>query len=81
MPGFAATGWWVLMAPPGTPSAQVARLGSDLRKVLARPDVQEKFAQLGSQTRAMSPQELADFIRNERKLWGPVIRQVGLAVR
>jgi tripartite-type tricarboxylate transporter receptor subunit TctC len=81
VPGFVATGWWALVAPPGTPSAIVRRLSDDLAKVLARADVNQKFQQLGSVTRPMSPQELSDFIRNERALWKPVIRQAGLAAR
>lgn len=79
VPGFVATGWWVLVAPPGTPASIVNKLSNDLRAVLARPDLNDRFEQLGTLTRAMSPQELSKFIRSERELWKPIIRQVGLA--
>jgi tripartite-type tricarboxylate transporter receptor subunit TctC len=80
VPGFVATGWWVLMAPPGTPARIAEKLSGDLRTVLTRPDVVGRLDQLGALTRAMSPQELATFIHGEQQLWKPVIRQAGLTV-
>src|SRR5262249_4177263 len=79
--GFVASGWWVLVAPPGTASPIINRASADLRKALAEPHINERFAQLGTMTRRMSPQELSEFIRSERELWGPVIKQVGLAAQ
>jgi tripartite-type tricarboxylate transporter receptor subunit TctC len=79
VPGFVATGWWVLVAPPGTPAPIAKKLSDDLRLVLARPDLNQRFEQLGALTRAMSPQELSNFIREEQQLWKPVIQRLGLA--
>jgi tripartite-type tricarboxylate transporter receptor subunit TctC len=81
VPGFVATGWWVLVAPPGTPASIVQKLSNDLREVLARQDLNQKFQELGTLTRQMSPRELSDFIRSEQQLWKPVIKQVGLAAQ
>ena len=79
--GFAASGWFVLVAPPGTPSSIVQKVSVDLREVLDRPDVKQKFDELSLSTRSMSSQELGDFIRSERQLWKPVIKQIGLAMQ
>jgi tripartite-type tricarboxylate transporter receptor subunit TctC len=27
----------------------------------------------------MTPQQLADFVRNERELWGPIVKEIGIA--
>jgi tripartite-type tricarboxylate transporter receptor subunit TctC len=81
VPGFAASGWFVLVAPPGTPSSIVRKVSDDLRVVLARADVKQKFDQLNLSTRSMSSQELGDFIRSERQLWKPVIKQIGSAMQ
>ncbi len=43
LPGFAASGWFVLVAPPGTPAA-IAKVSDDLRVALAQPEVKEKLA-------------------------------------
>ena len=81
VPGFAASGWFVLVAPPGTPSSIVTKVSGDLREVLARPDVKQKFDELSLSTRSMSSQELGDFIRSEQQLWKPVIKKIGLAMQ
>ena len=71
-------GWFALMAPPATPQV-VARKASDaLRAVLARPELQQRFVELGTYVRLMSPGELVDFIRSQQQVWKPVITKVGL---
>jgi tripartite-type tricarboxylate transporter receptor subunit TctC len=79
LPGFAASGWYVLVAPRGTPPAVVDKVNVDLRTVLARPDVQQRLTDLGSLTRPLSPQQVGDFIRSEQNLWAPVVKRLGLA--
>ena len=81
LPGFTATGWWVLVAPSGTPEAIVKKVSDDLREVLARPDFRHRLEELGATTRPMSPQELATFIRGEQQLWKPVIAKAGLSAK
>ncbi len=39
IPGFRATGWAVLLAPPGTPEAIVRKISEDLIKVSAEPEL------------------------------------------
>ena len=79
LPGFTASGWFVLVAPRGTPAAIVEKVSNDLRAVLAQPDIRQKFNDLSLLTRPLSPQGLADFIRSEQELWKPVIKEIGNA--
>jgi tripartite-type tricarboxylate transporter receptor subunit TctC len=78
MPGFEATGWFALMAPAGTADAIVRKVSLDLRAVLQQPELQQRFATLGTYARSLSPEELAHFIRGEQQLWKPVVKQLGL---
>jgi tripartite-type tricarboxylate transporter receptor subunit TctC len=78
VPGFTSSGWSILVAPKGTPTAIVQKINADLRTALARPDVIKKFEELGNYTRPMTPQELADFVRSERDTWRPVVKQIGM---
>jgi tripartite-type tricarboxylate transporter receptor subunit TctC len=78
LPGFAASGWFVMVAPPGTPASIATKVSEDLRAALTQPDVKEKLAALAISSRSMSPSGLADFIRSEQQLWAPVIKQIGL---
>jgi tripartite-type tricarboxylate transporter receptor subunit TctC len=79
LPGFATSGWFVLVAPPGTPMPIVNKVSDDLHAVLASADVKQRFQALNISTRSMSPQQLSEFIRDERQLRGPVIERAGLA--
>jgi tripartite-type tricarboxylate transporter receptor subunit TctC len=81
LPGFAASGWFVLVAPPGTPAPIAKKVSDDLRAVLALPEVKHKFDALNVSTRSMSPHELSAFIHAERHLWKPVIKQAGLGAQ
>jgi tripartite-type tricarboxylate transporter receptor subunit TctC len=76
VPGVVSSGWVVMMVPAGVPDAIVAKLNRDLRAVVAQADVQERFQQLGTYTRDLSPAETDAFIRNEEKLWWPIVERV-----
>jgi len=79
LPDFAASGWFVLVAPPRTPASIANKVSTDLRTALAQPEVKEKFSALAVSSRPMTPQQLAEFIRSEQQLWHPMIKQIGLA--
>jgi len=79
IPGFTSAGWSILVAPRGTPGTIVRKINDDLRAVLARPELTKKLEEFGSVTRPMQPHELADFVRGERAVWGPVVKQLGMA--
>jgi tripartite-type tricarboxylate transporter receptor subunit TctC len=81
LPGFTATGWFALVAPPGTPAAIVKKISEDLEAVLIQDDVKQKLGALSVSTRSMSPQALTEFIRSERELWQPIVRQIGLGTQ
>jgi tripartite-type tricarboxylate transporter receptor subunit TctC len=81
LPGYEATGWFVMVAPAGTPDEIVRQVRQDLRSALEHPDLKQRLEALAVYTRAMSPAELDAYIRNEQELWKPVIRQVGLTAQ
>jgi tripartite-type tricarboxylate transporter receptor subunit TctC len=77
--GFTSSGWSVLVAPRGTPAAVVHKINGDLRTSLAQPALIRKFEEMGGYTHPMMPSELSSFVRSERELWGPIVRQIGIA--
>jgi tripartite-type tricarboxylate transporter receptor subunit TctC len=78
LPGFVASGWLALMAPPKTPEAIARKVSDDLRKVLAQPDVISRMQELGTYPVPMSPSELANFIAEQKRTWQPIIDKVGM---
>jgi tripartite-type tricarboxylate transporter receptor subunit TctC len=76
VPGVVSSGWIVLMAPAGTPDHIIQKVNADLRKVVALPEVIERFQALGTYTRDLTPAQTGEFIRSEERLWWPIVRQV-----
>ena len=58
IPGFEAVGWLALMAPPGTPAPLARKISDDLRSVLAQPELQKRYEDLGTYIRLTTPEEL-----------------------
>jgi tripartite-type tricarboxylate transporter receptor subunit TctC len=79
VPGVVSSGWIVLMAPAGVPNAIIQKINADLRKVVAMPDVIERFQTLGTYTRDLTPEQTDEFLRSEEKLWWPIVREINKA--
>jgi tripartite-type tricarboxylate transporter receptor subunit TctC len=79
LPGFAASGWFVMVGPPKMPQVLADRLNADLRAVIAEPDVTKAFGDLDTSTRDYSPEQTADFIHTEQQLWTPVVLRLNLS--
>lgn len=76
VPGVVSSGWIVLMAPRGVPDAIIQKVNADLRKVVAMPEVIERFHVLGTYSRDLTPAQTDEFILSEEKLWWPVVAEV-----
>jgi tripartite-type tricarboxylate transporter receptor subunit TctC len=79
--GFEAMGWFALMAPPGTPAPLAKKISDDLKTVLARPELQKRFEDLGTYMRPSTPEELTAFIHEQQKIWQPVIAETAKAIK
>ena len=80
VPGFEYSTWYGLVVPAGTPQPVVTRLHEALVRILAAPDVKEKFASQGVEPAANSPQEFKDYLKAEVTKWGRVIKASGMRV-
>lgn len=78
--GFEVNAWYALYAPAKTPREIVARLGSELAKVMKLPEVAERFNALGVRTSSGSAQELARFQQDELDKYGKLIRAGNIQV-
>jgi tripartite-type tricarboxylate transporter receptor subunit TctC len=76
IPGFAARGWQVLVAPLGTPAPIVSKISADLAKVVSDPDFKRLLANVGSYSRAMTPEQVLSFVQNEQDIWLPVLKKI-----
>jgi tripartite-type tricarboxylate transporter receptor subunit TctC len=78
--GFDVSSWFGLMAPAKTPDAVVQKLNAAVAKALAKPELQKRLADLGSTSQSMTSAEFSDFVKNEVKVWGGVVKASGAQV-
>ncbi len=79
-PGFDATTWYGLVGPGKMPAGMVKRMNEDINKVMAMPDVIEKFEQYGAEDGGGTSERFADFIRTEQQKWAKVIKDAKVSV-
>ena len=78
VPGYELGNWWAVFGPGGMPPALADRISADLRKVLADPDVQRRFAEVSGRTIASSRQEMADHLAKENAKWKQIVDAAGV---
>ncbi len=65
IPGFQCITWYALVAPRGTPPAIIARLNTEMVKMLADPPFARKILDQGQDPQSSSPAELTAYMRAE----------------
>jgi tripartite-type tricarboxylate transporter receptor subunit TctC len=78
LPNFDVTTWYGVLAPSGTPRPVVMRLNAELVRVMHAPDLKERLAATGTEPKTSTPEEFADYIKQEIGKWGKVVREAGL---
>ncbi len=81
LPGFEVVGFFGVLAPAATPRETVARLNGEIGKVLARPDIRERFASQALEPGNMTAEQFADYIKVEVGRWGKLIRDAGITMK
>ena len=77
---FDAVGWNGLLAPAGTPREIVARLNTEVVRVLRIPEVRDQLTSQGADIVGNSPEEFAAWIRAEVKKWAEVVKVSGAKI-
>jgi len=78
VPGYDVASWNALAAPAKTPRPVIDKVRAALIKALADPQVQKRYADLGVEGRASTPEELKDFYASETKRWTRVVERAGI---
>ncbi|GAA0509172.1 tripartite tricarboxylate transporter substrate binding protein [Pigmentiphaga sp. GD03639] len=77
---FDVSSWFGLIAPKGTPPDVIARINASVQKALAKPDVQQRFKDLGAVTAKTTPEQFGAFIKDEVETWATVVKASGAKV-
>ncbi len=74
-------GTWVgLLAPAGTPKPVVDRLSREAIAAVRRPEIKERFVQLGIEPVGNTPTEFTQFLRAEVGKWAKVIKDANVKI-
>ncbi len=79
-PGIELTSWWGVLGPAATPKEIVARLNTEIVKIMATSDARERIAALGADIITSTPAQFADYIKAENVKWGQLIKETGARV-
>ena len=77
-PGVEMTTWYGLFVTAGTPEPVVDRLHAETRKVLAMPDMVERFKGLAGEPGSMTRAEVAELNRADYERFGKLIREANI---
>lgn len=72
------TPWGGVFGPKDMPRPVVDRLQRELAMILQRPEVREAFGKLAFEPKSSTPEELSAFLKEQIRVWGDLVREVGI---
>jgi tripartite-type tricarboxylate transporter receptor subunit TctC len=81
LPGFEASAWFAVVAPPGTSKKIVEKLNADINEALRDPAVVKRLGTMSAQIVGGSTQETTRFFRSEVDRWHKVIKAANIKLQ
>jgi tripartite-type tricarboxylate transporter receptor subunit TctC len=78
LPGFELIAWFALFTNAQARDDIPARLNAESAKILARPDVRDRFAVMGIEVAPTTRAELAAFVKSEIAKWARLTKAAGM---
>jgi tripartite-type tricarboxylate transporter receptor subunit TctC len=80
VPGYEASAFFGIIAPKSTPPEVIGRLNTEIKRLIALPDVRERLEALGFNPIANTPEEFGARIKTEFARWAKVIRDANIRI-
>ncbi len=78
-PGFELVGWFLIVAPGGTPNDIVLRVNREMDRILKDPETAQRLRALGFFTEgAETPEAVAEAVRADTAKWGRIVKEIGI---
>ena len=80
VPGYEVSVWYGISGPKGIPAEIVTKLNVAVNAALAKPELKQRFHQLGGEVMPMSPAAFGKLVADETVKWAKVVKSAGLKV-
>lgn len=78
VPGYEYTNWYGVLAPGGTPPAVLAKLQSEIARILNLPELRDRLSKEGAAVVASTPAEFAAFLKVEMEKAAKIVKASGM---
>ena len=78
LPGYELSPWFAVYMPAGTPKPIVDKINAALLDAMKLPEVKARFAAIGAEAIASTPEQLATHLESEMAKWGKIIQSRGI---
>jgi len=78
LPDYEVDSWVAMFAPAKTPEPIVARMQTEVARVVHLPEVKQKLLEQSADPVGSTPEELERVVRAELKRWAAVIHEAGI---
>ena len=80
VPGYEYTTWYGIFTPVKTPPAIVFRLNAEIVRMLADPQLTQRFQSQGGDPASSTPAALTAYMKEETTRWQRVIKTAGIRI-
>ena len=80
VPGFEVSNWIGLFGPAGMPPTVVARLNTEIQKIMRSPEIQKRLETEGAKFIPMTPEQFATFQKAELTKWAKTVKDANIKV-
>ncbi|WP_066736476.1 tripartite tricarboxylate transporter substrate binding protein [Cupriavidus sp. D384] len=78
IPGYELSVWYGAFGPKNMPPALVAKLNTEINRVMSLPEVKAKMDAIGVETATSTPQEFGKILRRDADRYGKLIKELGI---
>ena len=78
VPDFDLNSWNAIFGPAHMPEELVRRLNGEMARIIARPEVKARLAEMGFDAFSSTPAELDAFVKSELVAWTKLIKEAGI---
>ena len=78
LPGYSASQWWGILAPAKTPPDTIARLNTEINRILGSDEMKPRLIEQGAELTLMPADVFTRYVRDEISKWRKVVKERNL---